>query len=509
MVDPKSHLEPPPEANEYKCKCTMTADQSRSAPMITEQLIPNELLAFAFGATTRHPKDDVRMAILSFYTPEDIIEGKKLLWEAYGAKLSPLQLRKDTTKRRAYEADLTDIMQAVYNLDAKEDYADTTFVVKDIFNLPSLIQNSPAGRLESIETTVREICNMMQQLPATPQCPPPRKPVPDLDPDLAQPPPTPFADTLKKGVASGVEECIPDSKFTTVHGRNSRSHSTLPKKVVSNENSATLPKAPVNHDRKKPRPRVQRPTVNVGTKSHASFKAGSGLKAASPKWTYLRLLLSSLDVLCAAPHEAPVPQGREACSDMEEGFRFERMAQNFDHVAEMHDFWTQNSAAQHPNSVDGARSDVEIVSVFKQKYSNLYNSVGYDHRVLDDTRDRVNELFSSHEASDCHAITLHEVKTAVSQLKRNKHDGLADISTDHLKNAPQPFLSHLTTFFNGLLTHGFSPNDFNVAVLIPIRKNKLFPKSSSLKENIQRKLIPMQNSILPLSRNQNVDMRSA
>ncbi|ELT88960.1 hypothetical protein CAPTEDRAFT_205729, partial [Capitella teleta] len=100
-------------------------------------------------------------------------------------------------------------------------------------------------------------------------------------------------------------------------------------------------------------------------------------------------------------------------ADMEEGFHFERMAQNFDHVAEMHDFWTQvqkmkNSAAQYPNSVDGARSDVEIVSVFKQKYSNLYNSVGYDHRVLDDTRDRVNELFSSHEASDCHAITLHE-----------------------------------------------------------------------------------------------------
>ncbi|ELT98321.1 hypothetical protein CAPTEDRAFT_186481 [Capitella teleta] len=162
---------------------------------------------------------------------------------------------------------------------------------------------------------------------------------------------------------------------------------------------------------------------------------------------------------------------------MEEGFRFERMGQNFDHVAEMHDFWTQvqkmkNSAAQHPNSVDGARSDVEIVSVFKQKYSNLYNSVGYDHRVLDDTRDRVNELFSSHKASDCHVITLHEVKTVVSQLKRNKHDGLAGLSTDHLKNAPQLFLSHLTTFFNGLLTHGFSPDDFNVAVLIPIPKNK-------------------------------------
>ncbi|ELU14159.1 hypothetical protein CAPTEDRAFT_203516 [Capitella teleta] len=132
----------------------------------------------------------------------------------------------------------------------------------------------------------------------------------------------------------------------------------------------------------------------------------------------------------------------------------------------------KNSAAQHPNSVNGARSDVEIVSVFKQKYSNLYNSVGYDHRVLDDTRDRVNELISSHEASDCHAITLHEAKTAVSQLKRNKHDGLAGISTDHLKNAPQPFLSHLTTFFNGLLTHGFSPDDFNVAVLISIPKNK-------------------------------------
>ena len=164
-------------------------------------------------------------------------------------------------------------------------------------------------------------------------------------------------------------------------------------------------------------------------------------------------------------------------ANLEDSFRFERMAQNFDHAAEKQDFWSQvkkmkNSSPQYPSRVDAAENEAEIADVFKQKYDHLYNSVGYDPRTLQNTCIHVNDLMRSHELSECHVITVDEVKTVVSQLKRNKHDGLAGISTDHLRNAPMSFFRHLSVLFNGLLTHGFSPDDFNVAVLIPIPKNK-------------------------------------
>jgi hypothetical protein len=135
-------------------------------------------------------------------------------------------------------------------------------------------------------------------------------------------------------------------------------------------------------------------------------------------------------------------------TELQEDIRFERMAQNFDHAAERHDFWTQvkkikSSAAQAPNRVDDADNDADISGVFRQKYERLYNSVGFDRQSLHDISVRVDDLMTAHESAECHTITLNDVKTAVSQLKRNKHDGLAGVSTDHIKNAPDSFLCHL------------------------------------------------------------------
>ena len=79
-----------------------------------------------------------------------------------------------------------------------------------------------------------------------------------------------------------------------------------------------------------------------------------------------------------------------------------------------------------PNTMDGKTDEIEISHIFSEKYSSLYNSVGYNKHNMDLLRKDIdsqitNGCASNSEISDHkHSITVSEVKAAVEMLKNDK-----------------------------------------------------------------------------------------
>jgi hypothetical protein len=242
-----------------------------NSPLMAMQLIPNELLAYAFGATTRHPKEDVRSTILGFYPAGEIQAAKKLLWETFAAKLPQMQSRNDTKLRPSYEADLDDLLRAVYCLDEKRGEGDAEFVVRDIYNLPPLIQDCPSSRLEVIENAVKEMCQIMHQ-----------QHFPPLNADA--PPQCPLSDTQPKTLAtysevalaqsSSADKCDDDGYTLVKYKR--RENPSPPNAVqtlAATQQRDPAASAAANAPATRPR-QQQRRMPNVGTRKHEQFKAG-------------------------------------------------------------------------------------------------------------------------------------------------------------------------------------------------------------------------------------------
>ena len=72
--------------------------------------------------------------MLDFYTSDEILTAKKLLWDVYGNFLENFTDRRTTDNRTAEDANLNDILIALINLDAKN--VTTEFVAKDLHRVP-------------------------------------------------------------------------------------------------------------------------------------------------------------------------------------------------------------------------------------------------------------------------------------------------------------------------------------------------------------------------------------
>ena len=252
------------------------AQRGRSASLTNmtslPKLIPNELLAYAFGATTRHSKEDVRSAILGFYPPGEILAAKKTLWETFAAKLPPLQKRRDTDLRPVYEAELDDLMNGVYCLDEKRDADDAEFVVRDIYNLPPLIHvDSPSSRLQVIENVVKEMCHMMHQqhFPPPTQNPPPECTSCDTLPKVS------YSEAAQPNCSN---ECDDDEYMLVSHKNKKKMKPTSP--TATGPRAQPLQRAPAapatmsTRSSQAPRQQQRRVLTNVGTRKHTAFKAG-------------------------------------------------------------------------------------------------------------------------------------------------------------------------------------------------------------------------------------------
>ena len=71
------------------------------------------------------------------------------------------------------------------------------------------------------------------------------------------------------------------------------------------------------------------------------------------------------------------------------------------------------------------------------------------------------------------------MKFAINKLKPGKSDSTDGLLSDNFKNGTYLLYSYITLLFTCMLTHGVSPNDFCLSVIVPIHKNKRTNKCDS------------------------------
>ena len=122
--------------------------------------------------------------------------------------------------------------------------------------------------------------------------------------------------------------------------------------------------------------------------------------------------------------------------------------------------------------IDGQTDASSIASLFAAKYRELYSSVPYNKDELQFILDDVNSsLNDDYLPEDC-IIHTHDVKSAVARLNPHKNEGGSSLSTDHLINAGDDFLTHIALLFTAISIHGAAPDSFHVSTIVPIPKGR-------------------------------------
>ena len=100
--------------------------RSRAGSIINQEdaqedspVVQSELLTYVVHYNQRNSAEKINNTVLAIYTAEEIVTAKTIIWHAYVICLPPERSRVTTDKRSANEANLTDIIGAVSDLDAK------------------------------------------------------------------------------------------------------------------------------------------------------------------------------------------------------------------------------------------------------------------------------------------------------------------------------------------------------------------------------------------------------
>ena len=153
-------------------------------------------------------------------------------------------------------------------------------------------------------------------------------------------------------------------------------------------------------------------------------------------------------------------------------------------------FWLEVKKIRNKNTlssqcIDNISGDENIANLFLHKYNQLYNSVHYDDTEMSTLCDEnVNDIHvhcianpSKHKHTHC--ITVEQVKFAINKLKPGKSDSTDGLLSDNFKNGTHLLYSYIALLFTCMLTHGVSPIDFCLSVIVPIPKNKRANKCDS------------------------------
>ena len=149
------------------------------------------------------------------------------------------------------------------------------------------------------------------------------------------------------------------------------------------------------------------------------------------------------------------------------------------------DFWGEikkirKKGGGYCGAIDGCTDTAAIAELFADNYRDLYTTVPYDRDDMMRITREVNSLLSALDAlpADC-TFLVDEVKQAVTQMKRGKSDGCSSLTSDHIINAGDDLLHHLSGLFSAFCIHGTVSDDFYSSVIIPIPKNRNVSAASS------------------------------
>ncbi len=117
--------------------------RSRAGSVINQEdaeedspVVQSELLTYVVHYYQRNSAEKIKNTVLAFYTAEEIVTAKTVIWHAYENCLPPERRRVTTDKRSANEANLTDIIGAVSDLDAKGKVLSGRFCAMKLDRLP-------------------------------------------------------------------------------------------------------------------------------------------------------------------------------------------------------------------------------------------------------------------------------------------------------------------------------------------------------------------------------------
>uniref|UniRef100_A0A0S7EYH5 LIN1 n=1 Tax=Poeciliopsis prolifica TaxID=188132 RepID=A0A0S7EYH5_9TELE len=129
-------------------------------------------------------------------------------------------------------------------------------------------------------------------------------------------------------------------------------------------------------------------------------------------------------------------------------------------------FWNDvralnRSAALLPNTIEGISGAHNIVDLWRQHYSALFNCVQNEPYGLGNIA-----------KNDVVIITPSEIQQAIVNLCENKATGSDGIAAEHLKYASQQVSVLLAMCFSGFMTHGQLPDSLLSVTLVPVIKDK-------------------------------------
>ena len=137
------------------------------------------------------------------------------------------------------------------------------------------------------------------------------------------------------------------------------------------------------------------------------------------------------------------------------------------------DFWKNikqmtNKKVKLPTNIDGVHGDNDIVSMWKQHYAAIFNS------VENSSCDQAHSDFCNKNIAFDNAMTvdLFEMKAVIDDLASNKSPGLDGLSAEHFKFAHSRLLALMSTLISSIVVHGHVPHNMNESVIVPIIKDK-------------------------------------
>ena len=132
-----------------------------------------------------------------------------------------------------------------------------------------------------------------------------------------------------------------------------------------------------------------------------------------------------------------------------------------------------------PNTVDGASGHKDIANLFAEKFSALYNCVGYD----DDEMSRLKESMDNRIRSEClcgscslinkHSVSTDDVYLGIKKMKKGKTDGSNELMSDHIINSSKMLQSCLSYLYTAMTGHGMAPDDLVSGMMVPLIKGRL------------------------------------
>ena len=124
----------PPCENSRRSKAGSVINQEDAEE--DSPVVQCELLTYVVHYYQRNSAEKIKNTVLAFYTAETIVTAKTVIWHAYENCLPPERRRVTTDKRSANEANLTDIIGAVSDLDAKGKVLSGRFCAMNLDRLP-------------------------------------------------------------------------------------------------------------------------------------------------------------------------------------------------------------------------------------------------------------------------------------------------------------------------------------------------------------------------------------